>query len=288
MVTIWHRGKARIYRLFSNPRTTQESGCRIPYEITVMILTHIIHDLDTLKAISLTCRSWYTLAVPHLHHTLTVGANDPYGTHTHLKPVLKLYGMGLLPLVKELRVRQPMDVWFMPQTFNRRNLRYFSAFTNVQTLALQGFHMCSFIPGIKRYFEQFSPTLRSIALSNLYCTPRQLSYFLSLFQNLDDVDIRHAHTSPPIFDSMLVFSSAPKLRGRLVLHYFHWVETWTDLIALCGGLRFRHVDLRGSAKCVPIILTGCAETLETLRFETTNDLGSKWFCVLCWFIDDLG
>lgn len=279
MVAVWHQGKARIHRIFSNPppeaRTIHESNCRIPYEIAGMIMAHFTHDLDTLKAFSMTCRSWYTLAAPHLHHTLTIGSNDPHVTRGHLKPVSKLYKLGLIPLVKELRVRQPIDAWFIPQAFNRRNLRYFSAFSDVQILALQWFQISHFIPGIERYFEQFSPTLRSIILSNLYCTPRELSYFLSLFPNLDDTDIRHALASPPTHDTGLVPPSAPKLQGRLVLHYFHWVETWTDLITLCGGLRFRHVYLRGSANCAPTILMGCAETLETLRFETTNDLGSK-------------
>ena len=279
MVTVWHQGKARIYRLFSDPppeaRIAHESTCRIPHEITEMVLAHLVHDLNALKAFSLTCRSWYTVAAPHLHHTLTIGTNDPNVTRGHLKPLSKVYRLGLVPLVKELRVRQPMNVWFVPQAFNRRNLRYFSAFANVQTLVLQWFQICHFFPGVEHYFEQFSPTLRFIVLSNLYCTPRQLSHFLSLFPNLDDIDIRHAIASPPTNDTGLVPFSAPKPRGRLVLRYFHWAETWTDLIALCGGLRFRHADLRGSSSCAPTILAGCGETLETLRLQTTNDLGSK-------------
>jgi len=285
VATVWRRGKARIRRLFRIPPpgtcTVHESACRVPHEIVEIILAHPTHDADTLKACSLTCRSWYIVALPHLHHTLTLVENGSYFTRGRLKPLSKLHGLGLIPLVKEVRViQQPgSPAWFVPRAFNRRDLQYFSAFANVQTLVLQCLQIYHFIPGIKRYFGHFSPTLRSIVLSNLQCTPRQLSYFLSLFPNLDDIEIRHALASVRSPDTGLIPFSSPRLRGRLVLRYFRWAETWTDLIALCGGLRFRYVDMRGSEGCAPVLLEGCAETLETLRLDTTKDLSSKFFYV---------
>ena len=76
---------------------------------------------------------------------------------------------------------------------------------------------------------------------------------------------------------MLIPFSAPKLRGRLALYNFHWVDTWTHLTFLCGGLRFRHIDLRASPSCAPTLLEACAKTLETLRFHTTDLLHSESF-----------
>ena len=54
--------------------------------------------------------------------------------------------------------------------------------------------------------------------------------------------------------------AVPKLRGRLALYDFRWVETWRHLIASCDGLRFRHMDLRGDASCAPILFEACTET----------------------------
>ena len=259
-----------------------------------MITAHLIHDLDALEACSLTCRSWYIAVAPHLHHTLTLslethpsarrGKEKLRSGHRKLKPLSKLHDLGLIPLVKKLRVEQPTPQgltyshpWFGPRAFGHYDLRYFSAFTNVQILVIQMLEIHRFIPGIERYFEQFSPSLQSIALYDPRCTPGQLSHFLSLFSNLDDIEIRR--TAPPMPDttapdSELVPFSAPKLRGRLTLYSFHWAEAWAYLITLCGGLRFRHMDLHWSTNCVPVLLEACAKTLETLRFRV-RDVGKR-------------
>jgi len=234
-----------------------------------MIIAYLTRDLDVLKACSLTSRSWYTAAVPHIHHTLTLRDNARGESHRGLKSLSALHGFGLAPLIKDIRVSGQWGewgAWFVPQAFSARNLRHFSAFANVQTLRLEALEIHSFIPGIERYFGHFSPTLRSIRLWSPCCTPRQLSHFLSLFSNLDDVNIgfpnNPSHTSTS--DTELIPFSAPKLRGKLELHGSDWAETWTDLIASCGGLRFRCMILRSVGGCAPLLFGACAETLETL------------------------
>ena len=248
-----------------------------------MITAHLARDLRNLKACSLTCRSWYLVVAPRLHHTLTLSAEMPRFTHhgekkrlsTHykLKPLSELHHLDLIPLVKKIRVEQQVgwnsDPWLVPRAFSRRDLRYFSAFANVQVLVLQGLQIYCFIPGIERYFEHFSPTLQSIALYDPCCTPEQLSHFFSLFPNLDDIEIHRATAYTPdaaVPDTVLGSFSTPKLRGRLTLYNFNWAETWTHLANPCGGLRFRQVDLHWSTTCVPVLMEACAETLETLRF----------------------
>jgi len=202
MITVWRRGKAKVNRLLVNAppemRTTRESTCPLPYEIVEMIIAHLTHNLEALKACSLTCHSWYIVAVPHLHHTLRLGSGRHSVTRNKLKPLFRLHELGLTPLVREIRVRQfsCSRPWFVPEEFSRRTLRYFSAFTNVQTLQLGELEIYRFVPGIQHYFQHFSPTLRSITLSYPRCTPRQLSHFLSLFSNLDNIEIRGGfHTS---------------------------------------------------------------------------------------------
>ena len=250
-----------------------------------MIIAHLIRDLDTLKACSLVCRSWYIVVVPHLHHTLTFrrerrGWPNPPTARARLKPLSQLCQLGLMPHVKEVRVEEweETNTWFVPQAFSCIDLHYFSAFANVHTLKLQSLAIDRFIPDIERYFGQFSPTLRSITLYKPRCSPRQLSYFLSFFSNLDDIELQlqHSttfHTEPTKLDS---FSApAPKLRGRLTLYNFPWVGTWTHLIASSGGVEFHHIDLREDTSCAPVLFEACSETLETLRFNVPDTSHSK-------------
>lgn len=288
IVTAWRRGKTKANRLLSNPPpemcTTHESTPppppSFPYDIVEMIIAHLIRHRDTLGACSLTCRSWYTAAVPHLHHTLTLTGNNGRANRSRLEPLSKLHELGLVPFVREIRVKQRSRLvsWFVPQAFINSDLHYFSAFANVHTLSIESMQIHSFMPGVERYFEHFSPTLRSITLSDLCCAPRQLSRFLSLFPNLDDIDIRTTHTylsNKTVPDTEPVPSSTPRLRGRLTLHNSSWAETWTHLIALSDGLRFCHMDLRNAGSCAPVLLEACAETLKTLRLGARDDSVSE-------------
>ena len=297
VATVWHRSKTQPSRLLGNlppeTRTAHESTHHLPHEIVEMIIAHLTHDLGGLEACSLTCRSWYIAAVPHLHHTLTLLGGGPDVDRSRLKPLSRLYELGLLPLVKEIRVERSAGTccWFLPLTFSHVDLHNFSALANVHTLKIQDMEIHHFIENMELHFGHFSQTLRSITLHNPCCTPRQLSHFLSLFSNMDDVRIRNTriHASNTYIsngtapDTELIQFSAPKLRGQLALYRSPGVETWAHL-ASCGGLRFRHMDLRGSTDCAPVLFKACAETLETLRFDTalshrTDDTLSKQFRV---------
>jgi hypothetical protein len=275
---VWRRGKTNISRLLAPPEipTAHESTCRLPYEIVEMIIAHVAHDTPALKACSLTCHSWYTAVVPHLHYTLILTRDILDITRRELRQLSKLHRRGLMPLMKEIRVEQWRERWFTPQAFSPRDLRYFSAFANVQTLRLQNLDISHFIPGVERYFGHFSPTLRSIRLTKPSCTPIQLSHFLSLFPNLDDIKIREIPTrlpNPTIPSTELVPFSTPTLRGRLVLRDFDWAATWTHFIASGGSLRFHYMDLHSIGGCTPVLFDACAETLETLRFYTWDYSG---------------
>jgi hypothetical protein len=184
-----------------------------------------------------------------------------------------------MPHVKEIEVvqRGRPDGWFVPGAFSTSNLRHFAAFTNVKTLTIQRLNINHFLPGVEHYFEQFAPTLQSIALHYpVYAAPKQLGYFLSLFQSLDDVDVRqpsvsNAHT----FNGQLVPFSSPRLRGRLTVYKSRSIDTWTYLMATCRGLRFRHMDLYETSDAAPILLEACAGTLESFRFYATDDPGEQ-------------
>jgi hypothetical protein len=277
----WHRGKAKIGRLLGNPpskaRTPDEATCHLPFEIVEMIIAHLTYDLGALKQCSLSCRSWYTIAVPYVHHTLTLKDNMFDTVHRKLKPLSRLHELGLIPLVKEIRVGQlaAPNGWFAPEAFSNNDLFYFSTFANVHTLRIQGLNIDRFMLGIRHYFHQFSPTLRSISLYYPTCSaPRHLSCFLALFPNLENVEIRQFFTSNiHIPDGDLTLFSPPKLQGQLILHDFLSTEALTYLIYASCGLRFRHMVLRKVGACASILLEACAETLEALRFYVADDPG---------------
>ena len=291
MTAAWLQGKSKTHPILDNTPSetcaahelTQSAGL-LPYDIAEMIIAHLTHDLATLKAYSLTCRSWYIAVVPHLHHTLTFKRNGANVARDKLRPLSDLHELDLIPLIKEIRIKQLHGTppWLVPHAFSHRDLQYFSAFTNVHTLKLQNLEIHRFFPGIERYFEHFSPTLRSIVLSEPRCTPLQLSHFLSFFKNLDDIEIWRISTIVPstaVPDTELVPPPMPKLRGKLTLYEFYMVETWTHLLASCGGLRFHYMNLRNVTGCGPVLLEACAETLETLRFGAGGDPCSEWFLV---------
>ena len=305
VVSIWRQGKAKVNHLLGNkppetptrhesdpstpppihqsrpptPPTWLTSPPKLPaplphtpppYDIAVVIIAYLTHDLRTLKACSLTCRSFFMAAAPHIYHTITL--DEARGNRSRLEPLSTLRELGLMPYTREIRVRSGAgsSSWLLPRAFS-----HFSAFTNVHTLKIQNMEVYRFVPGVERYFGHFSPTLRSITLYNPRCTPRQLSYFLSLFPNLDDINISTetvaAHIpNTTVPDTGLVPFSTSGLRGRLALYEFSWVETLTSLIALGGGLRFRQMDLRRSECCTPLLFEACAKTLETLRFHAND------------------
>lgn len=279
-VNIWHQGRAKINRLLGNAPsktytetyTERKPIYQLPYEIAETIIAHLAENPDSLKACSLTCRSWYIAVVPHIHHTFILEWNE---SHDMLRPLFALCEPDLTPFVKNITVRKRLSChWFTPQEFTPRGLSCFSTFTNVRTLKLDYMDISRFIPGIERYFEHLSPTLRSIVLWSPSCTPRQLSHFLSLFSGLENISIRGGPTLEPaatIPDTKLVPFSPPELRGELRLYGSQRVETWTRLIALCGGLRFRYMNLRNVGACVPILFEACAKTLETLRLYPSDD-----------------
>ena len=277
----WHRGKAKIKRLFgiapTKARAMRQETYRLPFEIVEMIIAHLTYDLDALKACSLTCRFWYAIAVLHIHHTLVLKGKIVDTARRRLKPLSKLHELGLIHLVKEIQVGQltgPVG-WFGPEAFSSNRLFQFSTFTNVHTLRIQGLNIDRFMPSIKCYFQQFLPTLRSISLYYPTCSaPRHLSYFLSLFPNLENIDIRQFLTrNIPVLSPELISYPAPRFRGQLTLHNFLSTEAWTCLIDVCGGIRFRHMVLRKVGACAPIVLAACTETLETLRFYLMEEPG---------------
>ena len=269
-----HRGKTGMGCPTSSAPPTSpvvhESTCRLPYEIVEIIIAYVARDLNTLKTCSLACRSWYAAAVAHIHHTLLLREMNPGVPGGELEPLPKLYELGLVDLVKEIRIRQWDHAWFLPRAFNSSNLRQFTAFSNVRTLRIHGLDIDRFMPNIGRYFGGLFQTLQSIALYCPTCTPQQLIFFISSFSGLDDIEIwRHPDPflrRPNAIPPLLFAPPTQKQRGELKLQGFRGFESWEDLIASCRGVRFRYIELYRVGSYAPVLTEACAETLETFRF----------------------
>ena len=282
----WCHGLARIRRMCSaivSHKTRQSSAPMLPLEIVEIIIAQLIYDIQSLRACSRTCYSWYIAAVPHLHCTFITPVH--YNRHEDLKfgwsrSLPNMHKLGLLPLVKKFQIcRTAIDDFqgFSPERFNRRTLRHFTALTNVQDLKIDYLDIASFMPKIQPYFGHFLPSVRSLALRAPKGSRRQIIYFIGLFEHLDDLKLIYNRRNPqdePIDNSTLVPSFAPPLRGQLKLADFTMVGLLKDMIDLFGGIRFRHMDLC-DVNGVGLLLGACAETLETLRLYPTDPRGKE-------------
>ena len=232
----------------------------------------------------MTCHSWYTITVPHLHHSLTTdesihsSEDQKYLWPTPLK---NSYNLGLLPLVKRFRIRGcafPTKM-FTLKWLDNRALCYLSALTNLQELGIDDLHLSSFMPDIQRYFGHFAPTLRLLSLWEPKGSCREILYFIGLFPNLQDLKLCYHHLKKEndgMVDSELVPLFVPPLGGRLILTCFTRDTLVKEMIAFFKGLRFRYMDLF-RVTCTRLLLTACSETLEILRLYPTDNFGEYLF-----------
>ena len=280
---VWYRSRAKIKQRPSTdtsleaPSTAYSSpATKLPLEIVEMIITHLIYDMNSLIACSLTCYSWYIASVPHLHHTLvTWTRSHQLGTGWYT-PLQNAGRLGLLPLVKKFCVYGNLE--FSPKQFNRRILSQFSALTNVQDLKIYKLDIASFMPRIRRYFGHFLPTVRSLTLSSPGGSHRQIIFFIGLFQHLEDLTLYNGGPEPwgggAADDPTLVPSFTPPLRGRLVVVDWNMVGLMKDMIHMFGGIRFRYVNI-GDVGEARLLLGACAETLETLQLNPAGPYGKQ-------------
>ncbi|KAF9780964.1 hypothetical protein BJ322DRAFT_289281 [Thelephora terrestris] len=250
---------------------------KLPQELVEEILSYFVDDKRTLLACSLTCWSWYSATVRHLHYSLTTDDNPVSLTASKNRwwprPLEKMYELDLLPLVKRLRIRMMLrkDL-FTPERLDGHNLRYFLALKNLQELGIDNLVLHNFMPDLQRYFGHLSLTLRFLALLQPIGSSRQIVYFIGLFPNLQDLKLHYPvlrDEEENTLDTTPNPLSSPPLRGRLTLTLFTREQIVKDMITLFGRLRFHHMDLFG-VKCLPLLLEQCAETLETLRLYPTD------------------
>jgi len=286
---VWYRTLAAIWRVSSGGAPPETStrfpspATRLPLEVVQMIVANLTNSTRSLLACSLTCRSWYIAAVPHLHHTLTTSTwyMCEYAKLEWPKPLRNAHRLGLLPFVKKFQIQRRDPQFFSgfsPKRFNCWTLRHFLALTNVQELGIDHLDIPSFMSSIQLYFGHFLPTLRSLALGEPKGTRRQIIYFIGLFRHLEDLKILYDKPDPqegPEGDVTLIPSFIPPLRGQLTM-CSTGVGLSKDMINLFGGIRFRYLDIFNVSGTQPL-LGACAGTLETLRLYPNDPRGKEHF-----------
>ena len=252
-----------------------------------MIIAHLIYDKYNLFACSLTCYSWYIAAVPHLRHTLTTVISSHWRTKRAVwpMPLSRLHRLGLLPLVKELRIRQGLSWhgWFSPTRLNLFPLPRFLTLTNVQEFEIESLDICAFIPEVRRYFRYFLPTLRSLTLREPTGCHYQILFFIGLFQHLEDLKLffrkNRRFGGEHMHNLTLIPPFTPPLRGSLTMRFVKGAMFSKDMIRLFAGIRFCRMDLY-YVDGMSLLLDACAEKLETLRLHL-NDPCCEQRCPNC-------
>ena len=284
---VWYRGLAGIRKMCSGgvfPKTrATHRHTRLPQEIVDMIVAYLIYDLRSLRVCSLTCYSLYIAAVPHLHHTLTVGIN-PYVCSVYAHPpryhpsqwsnrIQHVNKLNLLPFVKKLCICGIFIHYsrgFYPEVASCSLLHKFSALSNVRELAIEHLDISNFTQRPQKLFRHFLPTVQFLALITPKGSHRQIIYFIGLFQHLEDLKLSQRYPDTKlkqeysVDDLTLIPHFAPPLRGRLTMLFSNKMELVGDMISLFGGLRFRSMDLF-RVDGMQLLLGACAETLESLR-----------------------
>ena len=262
---VWQGSKAKVESAPAREDLdTSMDSCQprtFPPEIVEMITAHLTYDTTTLRACAATCFTWYNVASPHLHHTLTLRSQCP-------ELLSSVHDLGLLRFVKQVRFekcgRSSRAPWVTPGVLGSRGMQHLDSLVNLQDLTIADLDLSKFPEGAGAYFGHFAPTLRSVALGYPRGTRRQLLAFLMLFPNLDDINISYygvRTNADEVLDPQLI-PIKEGLRGRLILKNIRDEGLLKGMIVAFGGIRFTFIDLR-NVRGTRLLLEACADTLET-------------------------
>ena len=278
----WYRTLARTRRIFLGRASPDASNAgssptnRFPQEVVDMIIAHFVYDNRSLLACSLTSRSWYRAAFPHLHRNLITRTDSPLNKKTKWpKPLRMASKHGLLPCITGVFISRGslFGNGFSARELNYWTRREFSKLTNVRELSIEALGIPSFGPKIQQHFGQFSPTLRSLTLISPQGCGRQVVFFIGLFPHLEDLNLLHV-CSACLWGSQedgltLVPPFVPPLRGRFITYSGDCFAK--GMIDLFGEVQFRRMDLWGGG--MQRLLYACPNTLEMLGFDVTSICG---------------
>ena len=281
-----YRSLATIQRILSRgtpleiPSTHSSLVAKLPQEVLETVIDHLACDKPSLRACCMTCYSWYIAAVPLLHQILFVSAS-PFSTRKSRwpNPILGMRRLGLLPLVKDLRIIGG-DIFDLisPKLFPRSVMSSFATLKHVRKLDIWHLNIPSFMPRIQQYFGHFLPTVRLLALTSPKGSRRQILFFIGLFQRLEHLSLYNITLRPgdvePADDPTLIPPSSPPLGGRLIVQNVKRHDLIKDMVRLFGGIRFRRMHIWDAAE-TRLLLNACAKTLWRLQLHPNDPRGEQ-------------
>ena len=277
---VWDRTRAKIHSRVnhpSDPLPIQTSPvAKIPQEIVGVIISYLANDVSSLRACTLTCRSWHIAAARHLHCALFVGIGPWNRKHRWPNPIRFMDTFGLLPFVQTFRISNSSSKKaFSPKLFNSRILRQFSALANVKRLDIHGLDISRFIPKFRQYFGHFFPTVRYLTLRAPKGSHQQIIYFVGSFEHLTDFSIHGTKLDEePNVDQTLTPPFSPPLDGRLLVWHIRGVGFFREMARLLGGIRFTSMDIF-DADDIRFLLSACPKTLRKVRLYPTDPRGER-------------
>ena len=240
----------------------------LPPELINRILEYLTDDSQSLKAVSLVSKTWTTwcqarlfesvrLTPPVLQRWLKDVSQEADGPASHTR-TLALEEYRLIPWIN------PQYLDFPPSAL--------SSFSDVKSLSLIQWNATLFSGASPEpHFCHFSKSLCRLSLQFCMLDPVILFDFLSLLPNVDDLDIAYPYISPGGLRTIQnVPDTSPSFRGTLSLAGIQSdrliLKVLTALL-----LRFSTIRIKSCAFYGPdeyqTLLTGCGDTLVTLRFE---------------------
>ena len=245
---------------------------RHPLDVVKNIVAYLAYDLPSLRACSLTCRTWYTAAAPHLHHRLIIETRSWFDGCERIR---RMHSRGLLPLVGYVKIRGCYygdGIKLSGCCFPRQS---FETLTNVNELTLTYLDIPSFLPRIRKCFGHFLPTVRSLRLGSPKGYDRQIIFFIGSFQHLQDLELFRMKFDPwyntgPEDKQIPPFS--PPLQGRLTTRSWMKQNFFKDMAQLFGGIRFTEMNIFDTYE-TRFLLRACAKTLRILQCAPNDPLG---------------
>ena len=260
-----------------------EGEIDLPRELIDNIMRY--NDLQTLKACSLTSRTFYSAARPLIHRRMVLRMSSaactlpPFSTGTYARQADMLHAQYLSAaesrgLLRYGYVRE-VSLEFAKVVHPERvlQLRQLRALETVHTLTIKSLDLHQILPIFDDCFSQFVPTLRSLYLQDTSCeSVHQLMGFICRFPHLEDLELIDlsgpenlwSTSGPPRSEEPRPQQPLP-LGGHLVLKGTpHLVQSLLDLQ---DDICFHSIEVSGSEKGLAKLLVASSSTLEVLKIR---------------------
>ena len=250
-----------------------------PQELVEKIVSYI-YDPKDLHSCYMTCSWLREAARPHIFYSIKLFHPSKPKERKWTKSLKKGSDLDLLRFAMRFSSQLRPDNLTIPFTPEYvTSLNHFSQLKNLRELRIDGLVVPNFVQNINEYFGHFAPNLRSLTLSAPVGTCRELLYFIKVFENIQDIKLCNPKLTGE-HPTSLMLDLNPALsppRGWLTLQLDVDEKLVGEMIALYGGLHFRHVSFSMvPARVSGTLLEACGETLETLELDETGEDRFLW------------